>query len=237
MNPDDAEPRPDAHEARLSLGAYVLGALTPAERDVVDEHLLGCPTCTAELDGMTTLPLFLDLVPGDEVARMGSDEFAPDPRLVDRVVEAALAERRGYRRRRWLTAVAAAVVLIAGSSAAGVLLAPSHHAAQTAGATFESIDAKTHTWAEVQVQPKQWGAALAVQVTGVSPGEHCKLVAVGRDGTSDVAGSWEVSYSGKVTVSGATSLQLASTAAYDVVTFDGSRLVRVPVTSATVSTS
>ena len=184
MNTDDAEPRPDAHEARLSLGAYVLGALTPAERDEVDEHLLGCPACAAELDGMTTLPLFLDLVPGDEVARMGSDELSPDPRLVDRVVEAALAERRGYRRRRWLTAVAAAVVLIAGSTTAGVLLSPSgsHHAGRSGD--FQNTDAKTHAWAEVQVQPKQWGAALAVQLTGVRPGERCKLIAVGRDGTA-----------------------------------------------------
>jgi hypothetical protein len=229
---DDAEPRSDAHEVRLSLGAYVLGALTPVERDRVDEHLLGCPVCTAELDALTTLPLFLDLVPGDEVALMGSEESSPDPRLVDRVVAAALAERRHYRRRRWLTAVAAAVVLIAGSSAAGVLLAPSHHAAQTAGATFQSTDATTHAWAEVQVQPRQWGAALQVQLTGVTPGEHCKLVAVGRDGTSDVAGSWEATYSGRVTVNAATSLQLSSTAAYDVVTFDGRRLVRVPITPA-----
>ena len=234
MNTDDAER--SGHDVRLSLGAYVLGALTPAERDTVDEHLLACPACTAELDAMTTLPLFLDLVPGDEVARMGSEDSAPDPRLVDRVVAAALSERRRSRRHRWLAAVAAAVVLIAGSAGAGVLLSPSSHTTQTAAATFESTDATTHAWAEVRVQPKQWGAALQIQLTGVSPGERCKLVAVGRDGTTDIAGSWQATYSGNVNVPGATSLQLSSTAAYDVITFDGRRLVRVPITTATAVT-
>ena len=32
-------------EVRLSLGAYVLGALDPADRSRVDTHLAGCPEC------------------------------------------------------------------------------------------------------------------------------------------------------------------------------------------------
>ena len=221
----------DPHaQLRLSLGAYVLGALTPTERDTVEDHLLSCPDCTRELDAMTTLPLFLDLVPGDEVAGMGSGDAAPDPRLVDRVVAAALAERRTSRRRRWLVAVAAAVVLIAGSSVGAVLLSSGDKPTTSVAASFEHTDPVTHAWAEVQVQPKLWGASLRVTINGVPAGQHCKLVAVGRDGTSDVAGSWEASYTGKATVTGATSLQLSSTAAYDVVTFDGKPLVRVSTT-------
>ncbi|MDX6202621.1 MAG: hypothetical protein QOJ83_2121 [Frankiales bacterium] len=223
---------PDAHEElRFSLGAYVLGALTPAERDVIDAHLAECPDCLAELDQLTTLPLFLDLVSGEEVALMGSGNAAPDPRLVDRVVAAALAERRASRRKRWLVSVAAAVVLVTGSSVAGVALAPSGHAPVTNAAVFDQTDASTHAWARIAVQQKGWGASLELTLSGVPAGEHCRLVAVGRDGTTDVAASWEATYKGTATLTGATSLQLASTAAYDVVTFDGKRLVHVPTTT------
>ena len=226
MTPD---PVTDPHEQiRLSLGGYVLGALTPAERDVVDAHLADCPECVAELDSMTTLPLFLDLVTGEEVALMGAGSPAPDDALVERVVAAALAERRTAKRRRWLAAVAAAVVLVAGSSVTGVALSSGRSTPSAHSVTFDATDPTTHAWAQIAVQQKLWGASLSLKLTGVPSGEHCKLVAVGRDGTSDVAASWEATYSGGATLTGATSLQLASTASYDIVTFDGKRLLHIP---------
>jgi anti-sigma factor RsiW len=225
---------PDAHgELRFSLAAYVMGALTPAERDVIEAHLADCPECVAELDQLTSLPLFLDLVSGEEVALMGSGSPAPDDHLVDRVVAAALAERRASRRKRWLVAVAAAVVLIAGSSVAGVLLSPSSSPAVVNAAVFNQTDPGTHASARIAVQQRGWGASLQLTLKGVPAGEHCKLVAVGRDGSTDVAASWEATYRGTATLTGATSLQLASTAAYDVVTFDGKQLVHVPTTAVT----
>lgn len=217
----------DPHEVRLSLGAYVLGALTPAERDVIDDHVLSCPDCAAEMDALTALPLYLDLVSADEVAAMGTGASDADPALVDRVVAAALAERRHARTRRWLVAVAAGVVLVAGSTVTGVALSSGSSASTSEGIPFSATDATTHASAQVDVQPKLWGASLSLKLTGVAAGEHCRLVAVGRDGTTDVAASWEVTYRGTATLTGATSFQLSSTAAYDVVTYDGQRLVRV----------
>jgi hypothetical protein len=224
---------PDAHEEfRFALGAYVLGALTPDERDEIDSHLSGCPACVAELDSMTSLPLFLDLISGEEVALMGAGSPGPDDGLIDRVVAAALSERRAVRRKRWLVSVAAAVVLIAGSSVAGVVLSQSNHPKVVNAAVFHATDPTTHAWAQISVQPKLWGAAIDLKLTGVPAGEHCKLVAVGYDGSSDVAASWEATYKGSLNLTGATSLQLASTAAYDVVTFDGKRLVHIPAQAA-----
>jgi hypothetical protein len=101
----------------------------------------------------------------------------------------------------------------------------------TNAAVFDQTDASTHAWARIAVQQKGWGASLELTLSGVPAGEHCRLVAVGRDGTTDVAASWEATYKGTATLTGATSLQLASTAAYDVVTFDGKRLVHVPTTT------
>ena len=132
--PDRAggDPVTESHDLRFDLGAYVMGALTPDEREVIDAHLSSCPECTSELDELTRLPVLLDLLPVEEVVAMGTGAARPPADLVDRVVAAAVAERRGQRRRRWVAASAAAVVLIAGSSAAAVALssAPSKTPAQ-----------------------------------------------------------------------------------------------------------
>ena len=42
----------DCTDARLSLGVYVLGAIDPAERALVDAHLLTCRDCRDELAGL-----------------------------------------------------------------------------------------------------------------------------------------------------------------------------------------
>lgn len=47
------------HEARLSLGVYVLRALDPVGRAEVDEHLCDCPACRAELAELAELPRLL----------------------------------------------------------------------------------------------------------------------------------------------------------------------------------
>ena len=39
----------DCPEVRISLGVYVLGAIDPAERAVVDAHLATCRDCRDEL--------------------------------------------------------------------------------------------------------------------------------------------------------------------------------------------
>ena len=52
----------DCAEARLSLGVYVLGAIDPAERALVDSHLAGCRDCRDELAGLAGIPALLSRV-------------------------------------------------------------------------------------------------------------------------------------------------------------------------------
>jgi hypothetical protein len=42
----------DCRDIRHALGVYVLGAIDPAERAVVDSHLSSCPECREELAGL-----------------------------------------------------------------------------------------------------------------------------------------------------------------------------------------
>ena len=64
----------DCTDARLSLGVYVLGAIDPAERSLVDAHLVTCRDCRDELAGLAGLPALLARVNPDEISRITSED-------------------------------------------------------------------------------------------------------------------------------------------------------------------
>ena len=112
-------------DARPSLGVYVLGAIEPAERSLVDAHLATCRDCRDELAGLAGLPALLARVNPDEISRICADdtvrtvtEDRPPEELIGTVLDLAEARRR---RTRWrFLAAAAAVVVIAGGLFGGL---------------------------------------------------------------------------------------------------------------------
>jgi len=64
----------DCAEARPSLGVYVLGAIDPGERGLVDAHLVTCRDCRDELAGLAGLPALLARVNPDEISRIRADD-------------------------------------------------------------------------------------------------------------------------------------------------------------------
>jgi hypothetical protein len=73
----------DCSEVRLSLGVYVLGAIDPAERALVDGHLATCRDCRDELAGLAGLPALLARVGTEEAIALSADEPAPLDLLPD----------------------------------------------------------------------------------------------------------------------------------------------------------
>jgi hypothetical protein len=57
-------------DTRQALGIYVLGAIDPAERALVDAHVAGCRECREELAGLAGLPALLSRVDADEIGRI-----------------------------------------------------------------------------------------------------------------------------------------------------------------------
>ena len=95
----------DCTEARPSLGVYVLGAIDPAERGLVDAHLVTCRDCRDELAGLAGLPALLARVNPDEISRIRADDAVrpmasddPPEELLGTVLGLAEARRR---RNRW----------------------------------------------------------------------------------------------------------------------------------------
>ena len=89
-------------------GSYVLGALSPAERQQYEEHLASCPECTQSVLKLAGLPGLL--------ARVDPALFEPEP-IEDPVPKTLLPAlvgevRRRQRRRSLVTAAVAAAVAV-----------------------------------------------------------------------------------------------------------------------------
>lgn len=202
----------------LALGAFVLGALEPAERRQVREHLSRCPLCAAEYSEFEGLPALLDKVRLDDLE---TGRVAPSPELFDRVAAAAAEDRRAVRR-RWLVAAAAVAVLLAGGGGTSVWVA------QQGGEPTHAV-AAGQVRMTVQAVGDETGTTLGVTVAGLPPGTDCRLVAVDRAGVRYLAGEWKATYEGKAWFKGWTEVPRSRLADVLLLDAQGKLLVRVPV--------
>lgn len=190
-------------DARPSLGVYVLGAIDPAERGMVDAHLATCRDCRDELAGLAGLPALLARVNQDEVSRICADDTVrasaderPPGELLGTVLNLADARRR---RSRWrFLAVAAAVVVIAGGLFGGLSSMGGGTRTVTVPLTqgpahWDTIQAAndvTGATASIAYSHELWGDAFEVLVEHIPVGTTCQLVVVHPDGTRTQAAAW-----------------------------------------------
>ncbi|MFL6140231.1 MAG: anti-sigma factor family protein [Frankiaceae bacterium] len=219
-------------DVRLALGAYVLGALDPAERSSVQAHVDRCPACRDELAELAGLPGLLANLTREEVE---AGAAKPSPALLDGLLATVAAEsvreRTKVRHRRWLAAAATVAVLAGGGASAAVAL---HHDQPRGIVALSAVDPRTHVSADVRLRPLAWGTEISLRrLTGVPAGERCRLVAVATDGHRESAGAWgATSYLDAALITGAASIQLADLSRLDIVTFSGRTLLSVRVPAA-----
>ena len=185
---------PACREIRQLLGVYVVGAIDPSERALVDDHLGDCPLCRDELAGLAGLPAMLSRIPAADVERMDIT-VAELPALQepsDEMLTSLLRKvsvRRRSRMWRSVTAVAAAAVIAAGGAAATMQL--TRPPAQTAELA-RGVSPDGHVAALVNYSPTAWGTAMRVQVTGLNSGTTCQIWVIGKNGRASYAGTWTV---------------------------------------------
>jgi anti-sigma factor RsiW len=193
----------DCAEARPSLGVYVLGAIDPAERGLVDAHLVTCRDCRDELAGLAGLPALLARVNPDEISRICADDTVrplasddpPPEELLGTVLGLAEARRR---RNRWrYLSAAAAVVAIAAGLFGGLKSATSTtHTVVIGGSgsgSWDSASATNHATgatATVAYSQQLWGNAFQVVVHRIPIGTTCQLWVVHPDGTRTQVAAW-----------------------------------------------
>jgi hypothetical protein len=201
-------------DTRQALGVYVLGAIDPAERALVDAHVAGCTECRDELAALAGLPALLARVGADEVGRISAEDAGPSPSpspaeetpredFVDSLVTLTAARRR--RSRRWqILAAAAALVVAAGGAAAGLRLSSDSSAAQASAQPAPPASWKTASTtsalkgvnATIRYQKLDWGVAYDVQITGVPKGTTCQLWVTNSQGVHLLAAGWTVTDAG-----------------------------------------
>jgi anti-sigma factor RsiW len=195
----------DCTEARPSLGVYVLGAIDPAERGLVDAHLATCRDCRDELAGLAGLPALLARVDADEISRIGDDGARavtsdhPPEELLDTVLSLADARRR-KNRWRYLSLAAAVVVIVAGLFG-GLKAATSTTNTRTlvvsAGPghweTVSATNRATGVSATVAYAGQAWGHSFNVLVDRIPLGTTCQMWVVHPDGTRTQVAAWTTS--------------------------------------------
>jgi hypothetical protein len=193
----------------VSLGVYVLGAIDPADRALVDAHLTTCRDCRDELAGLAGLPALLSRVSAEEAVALAGVEGPPSdartggrdapPELLASVIDLTAARRRRRRRRDIGLGVAAALIIAAGvfgglRIGAGTASPPSatgvNYPGQANGPWRTVTTSAGGMSASVAYRSMGWGTQLAVKVSGIPIGTSCKLWVIGPDGSRTLAGGW-----------------------------------------------
>ena len=189
----------------VDLGAYVLGALEPAEEERIRAHLAECSDCAAAHAELQGLPQLLDLA---VVAGAGEEDPLP-PAIEERVLDRFARERTGEERprRRWRPRLALGLSgALAGAAAAAALLiagfgyraAPSAHyglALKPMGATPGSA------WARVGLRSVDNGTRVVLKVGDLPtrPGDVYEVLCSNAHWTAS-AGTFKVDPQGNAYV-------------------------------------
>jgi Putative zinc-finger len=221
--------------------AYVLGALSPAERREFEEHLASCPACQAAVSELAALPgLLAQISPADAaMLSLGDDssaEYAETPALSAAQAEviehgpppSLLPEmiKKVRRRRRQMVAavagIAAAVILAVGGLAIGAGLLPFGPDSPQRLA-FSPVIPSGIT-AVVDVIPGKDGTEIDVEcvyaeVNDPRPGgshETYSIFVVDRSGQAEEIKKWPATPNKQMRPSGTTPLKLSQIAELEI---------------------
>ncbi|GGX98656.1 anti-sigma factor family protein [Streptomyces fructofermentans] len=217
-----------------------------------------CAQQLDELAGMEPMLAALADLPAAQGTPAIGDSLAarPSPRLADRLVD-EVAERRAKKRRRGFYLVAAAAALIIGGpvTAIGVTGGDTNQSAQPLQSASpakdafthmrdkaEATDPKTEVSATVGMEGKAWGTHAVLELKNVTGPEKCSLIAVGKNGDRETATTWAVPKWGygiknaateqarnPLYVHGGVAMDPTDIDHFEVMTFDGKKLVEVDV--------
>lgn len=234
-------------------GAYVLGALSPAERQDFERHLDDCPRCAQSVRELAGLPGLLARVDADVLQPTPADAVpgsAPDSSPVPETLLPSLvrAARRRQRRRSFVTAAAAAaaaVTVAVGSYAVvGVLdgaatpvagARPTTTVALPEGQAMVPLE-EGPMRASLALQGVAWGTRLDLTCTyapaagsGYEEGQPATytLVIRTREGRTEQVATWRSVPGRTMRLSAATAASRADIASAEVRTADGEAILRL----------
>lgn len=178
---------PDHRGLRESLGAYVLGHLSPADEQDVRVHLAGCPACRAELEELAPAVSALAQV------RSPVPEPATPPRGLGQQIEELIREEEHRSRANRTARTALVSALGAAAAAAAVVIGLNLAAADPqpkvpleAVQVVETADIE----ATANLIDHTWGVEVQLIANGLQPGGRYEVVVLGEDGEEYPAGAF-----------------------------------------------
>jgi len=224
-------------EFALYDAAYVLGALSPADRREFEDHLKGCAACASSVGELAGLPGLMSKVSEDQLT---AEVEAPPETLLPALARAVRRER-GRRRMAVGTAAAAAACLIAVGAVAltnsdsptrPTVASPSTTPAGTASLALSAV-VPTSVTASARLVDTAWGTRIdltcSYKANGSAPagGFPYAMVVIDRSGVAQQVATWKAPPGRKLTVMGATSLARQDIASVEVRTLSGLAILRL----------
>lgn len=217
--------------------AYVLGALSPADRREFEDHLKVCVACAGSVSELAGLPSLMSKVSLDQLTQ----EAEPPPETL--LPSLARAVRRERRKRRLVvgaTAAAAACVLTVGAVAITRAESPvrppvtssAPSASSTANMVMTAV-APSPVTASARLVDMAWGTAIDLtcnyRTNGFYPtgGTPYAMVVIDRSGGVQQVATWNALPNRELTVTGASSRTRQDITAVEIRTLSGQTILRL----------
>jgi len=224
-------------EFALYDAAYVLGALSQAERREFEDHLKDCAACASSVGELAGLPGLMSKVSVDDLT---AEVEAPPETLLPSLARAVRRER-GRRRMAVGTAAAAAACLIAvgavalsgPDSPARLPIAPSASTASGTANLALSPVVPSPVTASARLVDMAWGTRIdltcSYSASGSYPadGSPYALVVIDRSGVAQQVATWKALPDRELTVLGASSLARRDISAVEIRTLSGRAILRL----------
>ncbi|QOC94086.1 anti-sigma factor family protein [Micromonospora craniellae] len=212
-------------------GAYVLGALSPADRAAYERHLVGCHDCQQSVSEIAVLPGLLGrLDPASLEQFLPPPENPRVPELLNAARDRRRRERQANRLRYAVTGLAAAAfALLVGFGVATMLPGEqpgTPSLAQVRLVAMEPVSGTVPVHAEIGLRHTDWGTEVTMHCgydehTGYRKAHAFRLVAYGPDGAQEQIGSWRAAPGDDLRITGATRFTNAELIRLELIRADG----------------
>jgi anti-sigma-K factor RskA len=221
-------------------GAYVLGALSPAERAAYERHLSSCSFCREAVADIAVLPGLLGrLDPADFQKLLDPEPPRPAsrnrmPALVMAAQSTRQLERRRARRRAFVSALAAACLIVL--IGVGAVLWMGRDASEPTGPTvaMQPVNGAVPLSATVNLTGTTGGTKVRVacfynRESDDSKSYTVRLMGIGPDDERDQMGSWVAAPGREFKMDGVTHLAAGNLSRLELVRNDGQVLLALDV--------
>jgi hypothetical protein len=222
-------------EFTLYDAAYVLGALSPADRRGFENHLRSCAACASSVGELAGLPGLMSKVSEEQLT---AEVEAPPETLLPALARAVRRERGRRRLTVGAAAVAAACLIAVGavivtgpdSPTGPVVAAPSSTPSGNANLVLKAV-APSPISGHTQLVGMDWGTRIDLtcwpNVKGQPPTDGSyALFVIDRSGAAQQVATWKAVPDGRVTLMGTTSVARQNIEVVEVRTMSGRAILR-----------